>query len=405
MSQLSLSGCVLLPEGTLHEATIIVEQGVIARVVPGLDSTADVIAEGYIAPGLIDLQVNGAYGFDFSNDGRTVADVAKRLPETGVTSFLPTIITSPFDAYPRLLRDMREASRSAQGARPLGVHLEGPYLHPSKKGAHNAAYLRAIDAEEIARWADDSVRVVTLAPELPGALDAIKTLHTKGIVVSAGHSNATFDEAMAAFDAGVSWGTHLFNAMSLLGHREPGLPGALLSSPVPCGLIADGVHVHPAMVKLAWSAKGVNGLTLVTDAMEAMGMPPGRYRLSDREVIVDETSARLADGTLAGSILTLDQAVRNVVQFAGCSVAEALTMATATPARVLNLDRKGRIAPGCDADLAILDESLHVERTIVAGKSVYERKADAKRPDPQESKLSPLSPGCDNRAPDIARVG
>lgn len=375
MSQLILSGRVLFPEGTIREGTLVVEQGIIARVTLGLDSTADVIAEGYIAPGLIDLQINGAYGSDFSNDGRTVAQVAKRLPETGVTSFLPTIITSPFDAYPNLLRNVREASHSAQGARPLGVHLEGPYLHPSKKGAHNAAYLRAIDADEMAGWADDSVRIVTLAPELPGALGAIRALRRRGIVVSAGHSNATYAQALAGFEAGITWGTHLYNAMRGLGHREPGLPGALMASSIPCGLIADGIHVHPAMIKLAFKAKGAEGITLITDAMEAMGMPSGRYKLSDRQVRVDETSARLADGTLAGSILMLDQAVRNVVEFTGCSLAEALTMATATPAQVLSLDRKGRIAPGCDADLVILDESLRVERTIVAGNSVYERKA------------------------------
>jgi N-acetylglucosamine-6-phosphate deacetylase len=225
--------------------------------------------------------------------------------------------------------------------------------------------------DEVLRWVDDSVRLVTLAPELPGALDAIKALRARGIVVSAGHSNATFDQAMAGLAAGIGWGTHLFYAMSALEHRQPGLPGALLTSPVPCGMIVDGIHTHPSIVKLAYRAKGASSLTLVTDAMEAMGMPAGRYKLSDREVIVDATSARLADGTLAGSILMLDQAVRNVVEFTGCSLAEALTMATATPARVLNLERKGRIAPGCDADLVVLDESLHVMQTFVKGNLAF----------------------------------
>jgi N-acetylglucosamine-6-phosphate deacetylase len=162
--------------------------------------------------------------------------------------------------------------------------------------------------------------------------------------------------------------------MSAMGHREPGLPGALLTSPVPCGLIADGVHVHPAMVKLAFQSKGARGITLVTDAMEAMGMSPGCYRLSDREVIVDENSARLADGTLAGSILTMEQAMRNMIQFTGCSLAEALTMASTTPAQVLGLERKGRIAAGCDADLVILDESLCVTHTLVGGRLAYQRR-------------------------------
>jgi N-acetylglucosamine-6-phosphate deacetylase len=332
---------------------------------------------GTIAPGFIELQINGAYGADFSNDGRTVAGVAARLPETGVTAFLATIITSPWDTYAQRLSQVREAMRAvmhgSSGARPLGVHLEGPYLHPAKRGAHNPAFLRVPNVNEILRWADASL-IVTLAPELPGALDAIRALSGKGIIVSAGHSNATYAKAIAGFKAGITWGTHLYNAMSGLGHRDPGLAGALMSSSVPCGLIADGIHVHPAMVKLAFKAKSAPGITLVTDAMAALGMAPGRYKLSDREVGVNETSARLADGTLAGSILKMDQAVRNMIAFADCTLAEALAMASTTPARVLSLDRQGRIAPGCDADLVILDESLQVERTIVAGKSVYERK-------------------------------
>jgi N-acetylglucosamine-6-phosphate deacetylase len=375
LSQLALSGRALLPDGTVQAATVVVDGGAITQVTPGLDLKADLVVPGTIAPGLIELQLNGAYGADFSNDGHAVASVAARLPETGVTSFLPTIITSPWDAYPKRLSEVREAMRAlrgATGAQALGVHLEGPYLNPLKRGAHNPALLRTPNVDEVLRWADDSLtRIVTLAPELRGALEAVRALVGRGIVVSAGHSNATFDQAIAGFEAGIGWGTHLFNAMRAFEHREPGLPGALLTSSVPCGLIADGIHTHPSTVKLAYRAKGAQGITLVTDAMAAMGMPPGRYRLSDREVSVDATSARLADGTLAGSILTLDQAVRNVIEFTGCSLAEALTMATATPARVLRLDRKGRIAPGCDADLVILDESLHVERTLVAGRSVY----------------------------------
>ena len=373
MSRLVLSGRTVLPDATIGEATLRVEQSVITRVVPGLDPSADLLTGGYIAPGFVDLQVNGAYGLDLSTYAGGVAEVAARLPQTGVTSFLPTLITSPFTSYSERVRDVQRASLDATGANVLGIHLEGPYLNPIKCGAHNPALLRAVDVDEIMRWAGgDMIRIVTLAPELPGALEAVRRLRQRGIVVSAGHSNATFDEALAGFEAGITWGTHLFNAMRALDHREPGLSGALLASRVPCGLIADGIHVHPAMVKLAFQIKGAGGLTLVTDAMAAMGMPPGRYTLSDRQVIVDGASARLADGTLAGSVLTMDQAVRNAVEFMQCSLGEAIMMAAATPARQLGLERKGRIAPGCDADLVILDEALHVTHTLVAGQVVYQ---------------------------------
>ena len=373
MSHFVLSGPTVLPDAKIGEATLQVEQGVVTRVVPGLDSSADLVVRGYIAPGFIDLQVNGAYGLDLTTDGSGVAGVAARLPETGVTSFLATLITSPFESYSERVSDVRRASLDVTGANVLGIHLEGPYLNPLKRGAHNPALLRAVDVDEIMRWAGgDMIRIVTLAPELPGALEAVRRLHYRGIVVSAGHSNATFDETLAGLQAGVTWGTHLFNAMRALDHREPGLPGALLASRVPCGLIADGIHVHPAMVKLAFQIKSASGITLITDAMAAMGMSPGRYKLSDRDVIVDGASARLADGTLAGSILTIDQAVRNAAEFTGCSLTEAITMATATPARLLGLERKGRIAPGCDADVVILDEALHVTHTLVAGQVVYQ---------------------------------
>ena len=368
----TLAGPTLHLDGTIADATIVVEAGVIAAVTPGADRRADFVAAGVIAAGFIDMQVNGAYGFDFTTDGHTVADVAVRLPATGVTAFVPTVITSPWETYADRLREVREGRRAAAGAEVLGVHLEGPYLSPRRPGAHNPAHLRPVDVAEIVRWADPSlVRIVTLAPELPACLDAIRALTAQGILVSAGHSEASFAQALSGFAAGIGWGTHLYNTMAALGHREPGLAGALLTSSVPCGLIADGVHCHPAMVRLAYRAKGAEGLTLVTDAVAAMGMPAGRYILGGREVIVDAATSRLADGRLAGSILTMDQAVRNMIEFTGCSLAQALMMASTTPACVLGLARKGRIAAGCDADLIVMDDALRVAQTWVGGKVAF----------------------------------
>jgi N-acetylglucosamine-6-phosphate deacetylase len=252
------------------------------------------------------------------------------------------------------------------------LHLEGPYLSPARKGAHPPAHIRPINVAEIRAWADPSItRIVTLAPELEGALEAIRVLRQAGLVVSAGHTNATFAQAMAGFEAGINWGTHLYNAMSPFQHREPGMIGALLVTTVPCGLIVDGIHSHPATVQLAWKSKGVDRIVLVTDCMQAMGMAPGRYILGDHAVVVDDTSARLEDGTLAGSILTMDEAIRNMMTFTGCSLADAVHMATVTPARLLGLDRKGMIAPGFDADLAVLSSDNRVMHTLVDGKVVF----------------------------------
>ena len=264
--------------------------------------------------------------------------------------------------------------QDARGAPVLGAHLEGPYLNPKRAGAHNPNHLRAPNLEELATWVGSPmIRLATLAPELPDALEMIRELCARRVVVSAGHSDASYAQALAGFDAGITWGTHLFNAMPPFSHREPGLVGALLSSDVPIGLIVDGIHVHPAAVKTAFRAKGARGVTLVTDAMAAMGMGRGRYPLGDRAVIVDATSARLADGTLAGSILQMDAALRNVIEYTGCTLVDAITMASATPARVLGLEKKGRLATDCDADLLILDKSLCVEMTVAHGEIVYRR--------------------------------
>ncbi len=369
----SLSGLVLLPDGTANEATVFLSGRTIVKITPGRDPGADISTGGVIVPGFLDIQVNGAFGYDFTSDATSASEVAARLPQTGVTGFVPTIITSRFEAYPQRQREVAEAMRAkSPGAHILGAHLEGPYLNPIRKGAHPPAYIRKINVAEMLAWADPSVtRTITLAPELEGALDAVRALRQAGFVVSAGHSNATFAQAMAGFEAGINWGTHLYNAMSPFQHREPGLIGALLVATIPCGLIVDGIHSHPATIQLAWKSKGAGRITLVTDCMQAMGMNPGRYILGDHAVVVDETSARLEDGTLAGSILKMDEAIRNMMAFTGCTLADAVQMASTTPAKLLGLEQKGAIAPGCDADLVVLSPENQVTHTLVDGKVVF----------------------------------
>src|ERR671911_1877418 len=329
---------------------------------------------GLLCPGFIDLQINGAFGADIGPDPDAIKTLVSRLPTTGVASFLPTPISSPTERYEEFF-DALEEGAVENGARVLGAHLEGPFLAPDRKGAHDPAHLRPIDLgflRELLR--SGKVRIMTLAPELPNSLEAIELLLEEGAVASAGHTDATCEEVTRAVDAGLSLGTHLYNAMRPLAHREPGTVGALLTDDrLRVGIISDGVHVHEVALRLAHRAKGSEGLVLVTDAMEAAGMAPGDYELGGRRVQLENGVVRLPDGTLAGSALTMDEAVRNATEFLGVSLTEAVRMASEVPASALNLDDKGRIAAGCDADFVLLDARGTVLETIVGGETVYGR--------------------------------
>ena len=376
-----VNATVHTPGRVIPRGTVVVEGPRIVAVgpsgeVPAAIGAASINGAGMtLVPGFIDLQLNGAFGHDFTADPGTIWRVAEGLPRYGVTAFLPTIITSPLDQVEAGMRVVREGRpKGFRGAAPLGLHVEGPFLNPKKKGAHNQQYLRPPTPDAVAGWSPASgVRLVTMAPENPGALEVIRTLTSRGVVVSTGHSMATYDEAVAGFDAGARYGTHLFNAMPSLGHRDPGLPGALLSDDrMTVGFIADGVHTHRSIIALVWRMLGPKRMSLVTDAMAALGMPPGKHRLGDYDVVVDATSARLADGTLAGSILELDQALRNLIGITGCTLGEALETVTTTPAKLLGLDgERGRIAPGYAADMVLLSSDLRVQTTIASGEVVY----------------------------------
>lgn len=372
---MKIAGQYLSPQGDFRLGTLTITQERIVQVKPGLRPDADlVVGEGWIVPGFIELQNNGSYGYDLTADPASVAPLAAALPQQGVTAFLPTIVTSDWESYPERLSIYRKALSDVAGDIVLGLHLEGPYLNPARPGAHPPQHLRIPEVEEVAAWATLApTRLVTLAPEIPGAGPVITRLKQMGILVSAGHSAATHEEALAAFAAGVCYGTHLYNAMPPLAHRAPGLIGALLTTPhIHCGLIVDGVHSHPAMVNLAYRMKGAAGITLVTDAMAAAGMPPGRYPLGEQTVTVDETSARLESGSLAGSVLTMERAIHNMIKFSGCSLAEAVQMATLTPAKVLGMaDRIGALAPGYLANVVVLNKALEVEWTLVKGKEAF----------------------------------
>jgi N-acetylglucosamine-6-phosphate deacetylase len=332
-----------------------------------------------LAPGFIDLQFNGAFGYDLTNNPESIWRVAAQLPRYGVTSFLPTIMTSPLGTVRRAQEIWHKGPpKGFKGAQALGLHVEGPFLNPAKRGVHDPAFLRPPSVEDVANWSPETgVRLVTLAPELLAAMDVIATLTERGIVVGAGHSMASFDQARNGVMAGVRYATHLFNAMGELHHRKPGLLGALLADErVTIGLIADGIHVHRALVKLVWHMTGDDRLNLVSDAMAGLGMGDGVYNMGGYKARVNGQTAMLSNGTLAGSLLSLDQALRNLLNYTGCSQAEAVRTITTTPATLLGIaGRKGQIAPGFDADVVLLTPDYRVVATVVDGQVAYMNEA------------------------------
>ncbi len=373
---LTLFGPILTDGVQLPPSRVRVEGGRIAAIERGATSAgADLVVEdGWIVPGLVDLQVNGAAGVDLTSDPdprEALRRVARTLAERGVTSFCPTVVSSPL---PAVLERLRAYGPSATPgcAESLGVHVEGPFIDPDHRGVHEPAALRPPSLAEADEWlAAGPPSIVTLAPELPGAIEVIRALARAGVLVSLGHSGATVEAGRTGLEAGARMGTHLFNAMPPLHHRRPGLVGALLADAPAVGLIADGVHLDPLIVDLVIRAAGVERVVLVSDALAAAGAPPGPVALGGQTVVSDGRVVRRADGTLAGSALLLDDGVRNARHWLGwLDPARLIRMATQTPAEALgprHAARKGRIAVGYDADLVAIDGGWRVTATVVRG--------------------------------------
>ena len=329
--------------------------------------------ESLILPGFVDLQVNGAFGVDVASETERLPELSEALLSTGTTSYLPTFISSPEGVYEEALPTIGVAG-TPNGAEVLGVHLEGPFISLEKRGAHAAAHVARPDTELLARLLDlGPVRMITLAPEVEGAHRLAVLAANRGVVVSAGHSDVAFEPAYEALDGQISGVTHLFNGMSAMHHREPGLPGAAFAHPrAVCGLIADGLHVHPEMVGLAFRMLGPDRLCLVTDAIAAAGMEDGEYHLATRTVYADGGVPRLGSGSLAGSVLTMREAFMNILAFTGCTVPEAARMTSTSPAKLIGEGRrKGRLAPGYDADVTVMTPDLSVETVWRGGKRAY----------------------------------
>ncbi len=330
---------------------------------------AEVVDAAIISPGMIDLQVNGAIGHEVRDRPADVDAISTWLPNTGVSAWLPTIVTADEALYSRVFQAWSEID-VAVGAMPLGLHLEGPFLSAARKGAHQLRYIEAATDALFDSWLEqESIALVTLAPEREGGHRRIRHLVERGVVVSLGHTDATSEQFREGVDLGATKATHLFNAMSPVHHRDPGaMVAAMLDDRLSAGIIPDGVHAHPDMIRLAIRTKGVDRMIVVSDMMTATGLGPGTYALSGQSVRVDNISARLEDGTLAGSILTMDEAIRNLVEWGEVTPAQALHMATTVPARVLRDTTRGEIVPGRRADLTLWNDDLTVSETLIGGR-------------------------------------
>ncbi len=377
----SVTGRLLL-DGRLVPGALVVDGDRIVEVrtdgvgeLPGPRLDAEIVS-----PGLIDLQCNGGFGFEVGGDAGALGALAARLPSTGVTTFLPTVVSARAADYRAFAAALAAMELGEAGAPPraqaAGLHLEGPLLAAARAGAHDRAAIAAADdtLDEVLDelLASRALRLMTLAPERPGALLRLRRLVDADVVVSLGHTDATYDEMLDGTDAGATLATHLFNAMSPFHHRAPGAVGAaLIDERLTVGLIADGVHAHPAALNLVLRAKGAEGIVLVTDAVAAAGAPTGTYGLGGAPILSDGESARRPDGTLAGSTLTMDRAVRGMVALGGARPEQALTMATAVPAARLGFADRGRLAVGRRADLALWSEELKLLFTVIGGLSAF----------------------------------
>ena len=383
-----MHGTIVTPFQLLEDRIIIIEKGKIIAITDKkkdlaiLKNVEMIEAQNkFIVPGYIDIHVHGGGGSDvMDGEYEAIKQVATTHSRFGTTAFLPTTMTMTKDKIIKSLKSIYEARLKGTGtAEILGIHLEGPYINPEKKGAQKEEDIKKVSVEELLEFNQASgnlIRLVTIAPEMPGAIDFIRWLHQQGIIVSVGHSNATYKQVQEGIQAGLSHVTHIFNAMRGLHHREPGVVGAALSSPkLIVEMIADGVHLHPMVLKMLTQIKESEKLVLITDAMRAAGFKEGTYDLGGQEVMVTQGQAKLKNGTLAGSVLTMDKAVKNLVTKVGISLLNAVQMASYNPAKCLGIDdRKGSLELYKDADIVILNKNLETELTMVAGKVVYKRK-------------------------------
>ena len=376
-----INGKIVLPDSIVTDKALAFDSdsGKICGLVNELPAGAQTIdaAGNYVAPGLVDIHIHGYLGEDTCDaKPEGIKKMAYGVAENGVTAFLPTTMTVAKDQIVDALnavRAVKEESKTWGGAEIIGVHAEGPFINPSKKGAQAEENILAPDADFIIENSD-IITSVTLAPEMDKGHECIKKLAAESkVLVSMGHTDASFEEAMSAAKDGVNHATHLFNAMSALAHRNPGVVGAALASDnVSVEVIADTFHINPGLYSIVAKVKG-DKMVLITDCTRAGGMPDGEYDLGGQPIFLKGIECRLADGTIAGSVLKLNNAVKNVIDYTDLPVNEVFKMASLNPARAIGCDsRIGSLEEGKDADIIITDENIKIIRTIKKGKTIYE---------------------------------
>ncbi len=372
-----INGKYIMPYGILENVALAFEDK-ITGFTEEIPENAQVIDAkgGYVTAGFIDIHIHGYLGEDTSDgSAEGIFKMANGIMKNGVTAFCPTTMTVSMEEINRALevvRSLKEESKAWQGAEILGVNLEGPFINPKKKGAQAAEHIKKPDSKFIIDNAD-IIRLATVAPEMEGGCEAIREIREKSqVVVSIGHTDANFEEAMAGIAAGATHITHLFNAQTPLHHRDPGVVGAGLSQPVTAELIADTFHIHKGMFELLARVKGDN-LVLITDCTRAGGMPDGEYTLGGQPIFVEGVKCLLEDGTIAGSVLKLNNAVKNMRDNTCLPLWEAVATANLNPAKAIGIDgQKGSIEAGKDADIIITDQDFNIMKTIIGGEIKYE---------------------------------
>ena len=376
-----INGKIITPNAVHTDSTLVIKDGKIAAITSSFERPSHeqiLDARGmWVAPGLIDVHVHGGDGFDTMDaTPEALHGMGRFFARHGVTSYFPTTMSAPAQAIKAAIQNVAATPQSTDGAQHLGVHVEGPYLSRDYPGAQAVDVLRQADPAEYRFWLDSGVvKLITLAPELPAASELIEAGIQQGIEFAIGHSGASYEQVVSAANQGVQQATHTFNGMLGLHHRNPGtLGGVLTDDRIYAQIIGDGIHVHPAMVKLLVRAKGIQRAILITDSMRAAGLSDGHYDLGEQPVMVKDGVARIANGSLAGSTATLDSVLRNVIEFTGLPLPEALPMATSVPAAAMHLTgQKGELTPGADADVIFLNDAYQVCMTIVGGQVVYEK--------------------------------